>query len=94
MSLTRDEYVLDVTTEFDKQNKDYYLLFRRSAWLHPLHLENLMYIEILYQQAAVDYLEGHMYIIKPLQQLQNDKMVQNVSWIVICVIDGSIVAQS
>ena len=60
--LNRKEYIFDITTELENQQKDYYLLFQRTSWIFPLHLEqrNPMCVDVLYHQCVPDYLEGFM----------------------------------
>lgn len=61
MPLSSDEYILDVTTELLKTNQPFYLIFCRSVWHFPLKKEPTptpLYIEVLFNQVAPDYLEG------------------------------------
>lgn len=59
MPLSSDEYILDVTTELLKTNQPFYLIFCRSVWHFPLKREPVpLYIEVLFNQVAPDYLEG------------------------------------
>lgn len=61
MPLMRDEYILDVTTELLKTNQPFYLIFCRSVWHFPLKKDPTptpLYIEVLFNQVAPDYLEG------------------------------------
>jgi myosin XV len=61
MPLSSDEYILDVTTELLKTNQPFYLIFCRSVWHFPLKKEpppTPLYIEVLFNQVAPDYLEG------------------------------------
>ena len=61
MPLCSDEYILDVTTELLKTNQPFYLIFCRSIWHCPLKKNPPpapLYIEVLFNQVAPDYLEG------------------------------------
>ena len=59
MPLASDEYILDVTTELQKTNQPFYLIFCRSVWFHPLRNDSSpLYTEVLFNQIAPDYLEG------------------------------------
>lgn len=61
MPLAADEYILDVTTELLKSGQPFYLIFCRSVWHFPLKRDPTptpLYIEVLFNQVAPDYLEG------------------------------------
>uniref|UniRef100_W4VR33 Putative myosin class ii heavy chain n=1 Tax=Corethrella appendiculata TaxID=1370023 RepID=W4VR33_9DIPT len=61
MPLASDEYILDVTTELLKSGQPFYLIFCRSVWHYPLKRDPAptpLYIEVLFNQVAPDYLEG------------------------------------
>lgn len=61
MPLAADEYILDVTTELLKTAQPFYLIFCRSVWHVPLKrdpMPTLLYVEVLFNQVAPDYLEG------------------------------------
>lgn len=61
MPLAADEYILDVTTELLKSGQPFYLIFCRSVWHFPLKRDPVptpLYIEVLFNQVAPDYLEG------------------------------------
>lgn len=61
MPLAADEYILDVTTELLKSGQPFYLIFCRSVWHFPLKRDPIptpLYIEVLFNQVAPDYLEG------------------------------------
>lgn len=61
MPLASDEYILDVTTELLKSGQPFYLIFCRSVWHFPLKRDPAptpLYIEVLFNQVAPDYLEG------------------------------------
>ncbi|XP_046586212.1 unconventional myosin-XV isoform X1 [Neodiprion lecontei] len=63
MPLARDEYILDVTTELHKNHQVFYLIFCRSVWYYPLRLDAALYIEVVFNQIAPDYLEGLLLVI-------------------------------
>ncbi|XP_023218635.1 unconventional myosin-XV-like [Centruroides sculpturatus] len=73
MPLNREEYILDVTTELHKNGHIYYLIFCRSVWYYPLRLDNQLYIEVIFNQVAPDYLEG-LLIILPGEKLPDHLM--------------------
>ncbi|XP_058837161.1 unconventional myosin-XV [Topomyia yanbarensis] len=61
MPLAADEYILDVTTELLKSGQPFYLIFCRSVWHFSLKRDPAptpLYIEVLFNQVAPDYLEG------------------------------------
>lgn len=61
MPLAADEYILDVTTELLKSGQPFYLIFCRSVWHFALRRDPAptpLYIEVLFNQVAPDYLEG------------------------------------
>lgn len=61
MPLAADEYILDVTTELLKSAQPFYLIFCRSVWHFALKrdpMPTLLYVEVLFNQVAPDYLEG------------------------------------
>ncbi|XP_014089710.3 unconventional myosin-XV [Bactrocera oleae] len=61
MPLAADEYILDVTTELLKSGQPFYLIFCRSVWHFPLKRDPAptpLYVEVLFNQVAPDYLEG------------------------------------
>lgn len=61
MPLAADEYILDVTTELLKSGQPFYLIFCRSVWHFPLKRDPVptpLYVEVLFNQVAPDYLEG------------------------------------
>ncbi|XP_070500351.1 unconventional myosin-XV [Chironomus tepperi] len=61
MPLSFDDYILDVTTELLKSGQPFYLIFCRSVWHFPLKRDPAptpLYIEVLFNQVAPDYLEG------------------------------------
>ena len=71
MPLNRDEYILDVTTELLKNGQVFYLIFCRSVWFFPLRLESQLYIEVVFNQVAPDYLEG-LLLVTPQDKLPEE----------------------
>lgn len=64
MPLNRDEYILDITTELIKNHQQYFLIFCRSIWHYPLRMDSQLYIEVIFNQIAPDYLEG-LFLVLP-----------------------------
>ncbi|XP_054719085.1 unconventional myosin-XV-like [Uloborus diversus] len=64
MPLERDEYILDLVAELERNGSTYYLVFCRSVWCFPSRLDSELYIEIIFHQIIPDYLEGYL-LIKP-----------------------------
>ncbi|VDM92703.1 unnamed protein product [Litomosoides sigmodontis] len=56
--LANDEYVMDVCTELEYNQKQYFLLLKRTVWIHPLRLDNALYIDAMFFQVVPDYVEG------------------------------------
>ncbi|KAG8264185.1 Belongs to the TRAFAC class myosin-kinesin ATPase super [Homalodisca vitripennis] len=71
MPLAREEYILDVTTELHKNQQVFYLIFCRSVWHFPLRLDCQLYVQVLFNQIAPDYLEG-LLLVLPGEQLPQD----------------------
>merc|ERR1719367_2028435 len=69
--LAKDHYILDVTTELQRDGAIYYLIFCRSVWHYPLRLDNTLYIEVVFNQIAPDYLEG-LLLVMPGEQIEQD----------------------
>lgn len=74
ISLDKNEYILDVTTELARlsaieplrADQQFYLIFCRSVWHFPLKLDNSLYIEVVFNQIAPDYIEGLLLEVQPL----------------------------
>ena len=49
--------------ELQRDGAIYYLIFCRSVWYYPLRLENTLYIEVVFNQIAPDYLEGLLLVM-------------------------------
>ena len=47
----------------------------RSVWHHPLRLDNKLYIEVVFNQIAPDYLEG-LLLVMPSEQIDQDIVYQ------------------
>ncbi|KAK3909403.1 Unconventional myosin-XV [Frankliniella fusca] len=75
MPLAREEYILDVTTELHKNGQIFYLIFCRSVWHFPLRLDSHLYIEVVFNQIAPDYLEG-LLLVMPGETLQQDTIYE------------------
>ncbi|OWF46490.1 unconventional myosin-XV-like isoform X2 [Mizuhopecten yessoensis] len=57
--LKSEEYILDVTSEFIRGNKDYQLVFQRTVWFFPFReTDNIIYNELMFFQCLPDFLEG------------------------------------
>merc|ERR1719322_682686 len=69
--LTKDHYILDVTTDLQRQGAIYYLIFCRSIWHYPLRIDNTLYTEVVFNQIAPDYLEG-LLLIMPGEQIDQN----------------------
>jgi len=69
--LTKDHYILDVTTELQRDGAIYYLIFCRSIWHYPLRMDNTLYTEVVFNQIAPDYLEG-LLLIMPGEQIDQN----------------------
>jgi hypothetical protein len=78
MPLQREEYILDVTTELQKNQQVYYLIFCRSVWFFPMRLESDVYVEVVFNQIAPDYLEG-LLLVMPGQTIPQDGVVSSKS---------------
>lgn len=83
MPINRDEYILDITTELIKNGQIFYLIFCRSVWYFNLKLDSPLYIEVIFNQIAPDYLEGLLLVLSskklksnqdPENDLQNGKL--------------------
>lgn len=52
----------------------FYLIFCRSVWYFPLRLESQLYVQVLFNQIAPDYLEG-LLLVLPFGQLSQELLV-------------------
>eukprot|EP00095_Tigriopus_kingsejongensis_P010710 maker-scaffold179_size282488-snap-gene-1.20 protein:Tk10710 transcript:maker-scaffold179_size282488-snap-gene-1.20-mRNA-1 annotation:"hypothetical protein SINV_03291" len=59
------------STTLQRDGAIYYLIFCRSVWYYPLRLENQLYIEVVFNQIAPDYLEG-LLLVMPSEQIEQD----------------------
>lgn len=78
MPLSREEYILDVTTELIKNGHVFYLIFCRSVWFFPLRLDNPLYVELIFNQVAPDYLEG-LLLVQPQGRRLPDPMLGDIA---------------
>ncbi|GFQ68996.1 hypothetical protein TNCT_332501 [Trichonephila clavata] len=69
MPLEKDEYVLDLVAELEKNENIYYLVFCRSVWNFQLRLDSELYIDIIFHQIVPDYLEGYL-LVQPSHQIK------------------------
>jgi len=72
--LATDDYILDVTTELDHKQKEYFLLLKRTVWIHPIRLDNQLYIDVMFFQLVPDYLEGLLVIMQTIDTLSATMM--------------------
>lgn len=52
-------------------------IFSRSVWYYPLRLDAALYIEVVFNQIAPDYLEG-LLLVLPGEHLPQEVIVSNV----------------
>jgi myosin-15 len=57
--------------ELQRDGAIYYLIFCRSVWHYPLRLDNPLYIEVVFNQIAPDYLEG-LLLVMPGEQIDQE----------------------
>lgn len=50
--LANDEYILDISTELEHKQKEFFLLLKRTVWIHPLRLDNDLYIDVMFFQVG------------------------------------------
>uniref|UniRef100_A0A0R3S326 MyTH4 domain-containing protein n=1 Tax=Elaeophora elaphi TaxID=1147741 RepID=A0A0R3S326_9BILA len=55
--LANDEYVMDVCTELEHNQKQYFLLLKRTVWIHPLRLDNARYIDAMFFQVFLSHID-------------------------------------
>ncbi|KAE9414672.1 hypothetical protein Angca_006777 [Angiostrongylus cantonensis] len=53
-----NEYVLDICTELEHKRKQFYFLLKRCTWVHPVRLDDQVYIDVMFFQVVPDYLLG------------------------------------
>ena len=58
-------------SELQRDGAIYYLIFCRSVWHYPLRLDNPLYIEVVFNQIAPDYLEG-LLLVMPGEQIDQE----------------------
>ena len=57
--------------QFPHYDTYHHIFFSRSVWHYPLRLDNPLYIEVVFNQIAPDYLEG-LLLIMPGEQIEQD----------------------
>ncbi|XP_040563865.1 unconventional myosin-XV [Lepeophtheirus salmonis] len=78
LPLSNRHYILDLTNGLQHQNEEFYLIFCRSVWHYPLRIENQLYIEVVFNQIAPDYLEGHLIVLSK-GILTNEESVDEIA---------------
>ncbi|KAK0396293.1 hypothetical protein QR680_001659 [Steinernema hermaphroditum] len=58
--LSNDEYIMDVITELEQRTEEYFLMLKRTVWIHPLRFDNPLYIDMLFFQTVPEYLSGNL----------------------------------
>lgn len=53
-----NDYILDICTELEHQRQQFCFLLKRCTWVHPLRLDDHVYIEVMFFQVVSDYLLG------------------------------------
>ena len=69
-----------VLTDFSWCTQVYYLIFCRSVWHYPMRLDNALYIEIVFNQIAPDYLEG-LLLVMPGEQILQECVVSSLLFV-------------
>ena len=60
-----EEYVLDVTTDLQRNNVGYDLVFQRTVWYFSLRpTDNALYNELMFFQSLPDYREGLVVVLR------------------------------
>lgn len=59
---------------FSFRSQVFYLIFCRSVWYFPLRLDSQLYVQVLFNQIAPDYLEG-LLLVLPFGQLPQELLV-------------------
>eukprot|EP00096_Caligus_rogercresseyi_P003786 TRINITY_DN1738_c0_g1_i1.p1 TRINITY_DN1738_c0_g1~~TRINITY_DN1738_c0_g1_i1.p1 ORF type:complete len:676 (+),score=219.02 TRINITY_DN1738_c0_g1_i1:1582-3609(+) len=78
MPLSNRHYILDLTNGLQHQHEEFYLIFCRSVWHYPLRLDNALYVEVVFNQIAPDYLEGHL-LVMPDGALDDEELVYDIA---------------
>uniref|UniRef100_A0A0N5AY33 MyTH4 domain-containing protein n=1 Tax=Syphacia muris TaxID=451379 RepID=A0A0N5AY33_9BILA len=50
--ISNDEYILDICTSMEMNNKEYLFILKRTVWIHPLRLDNDLYIDFMFFQVS------------------------------------------
>ncbi|WKY16951.1 hypothetical protein Q1695_001507 [Nippostrongylus brasiliensis] len=53
-----DDYILDICTELEHKRQKFHFLLKRCTWVHPLRLDHMVYIDVMFFQIVPDYLQG------------------------------------
>ncbi|KAJ1345947.1 hypothetical protein KIN20_000589 [Parelaphostrongylus tenuis] len=53
-----NDYVLDICTELEHKHQQFYFLLKRCTWVHPLRMDDQVYIDVMFYQVVSDYLLG------------------------------------
>ncbi|GFR82922.1 myosin-XV, partial [Elysia marginata] len=70
--LNREDYILDLTAFYVRHGIHYNLIFQRTVWYFPLrHMDNEIFVEMMYHQCVLDYIEGFL-VIMPNGKLPRD----------------------
>ena len=72
-------------SELQRDGAIYYLIFCRSVWHYPLRLDNPLYIEVVFNQIAPDYLEG-LLLVMPGEQIDQE-VVYDIAKVT-CSVEG------
>ncbi|VDN04137.1 unnamed protein product [Thelazia callipaeda] len=60
--LANDEYIMDICTKLEHDQKQYFLLLKRTVWIHPLRLDNARYIDVMFFQDDIARLGAFLYL--------------------------------
>uniref|UniRef100_A0A1I7WYG8 MyTH4 domain-containing protein n=1 Tax=Heterorhabditis bacteriophora TaxID=37862 RepID=A0A1I7WYG8_HETBA len=66
---SNDEYILDICTELEHKKLKFYFLLKRMVWVLPLRLDNPVYIDAMFFQIVIDYLQGSFVCLQGGNQL-------------------------
>ncbi|KAI8796897.1 unconventional myosin-XV isoform X2 [Biomphalaria glabrata] len=61
--LNRSDYILDETAYHIRRQMPFDFIFQRTVWYFPLkHMNNEIYVEMMFHQSVLDYIEGFLII--------------------------------
>ncbi|KAH9502357.1 hypothetical protein Btru_073529 [Bulinus truncatus] len=61
--LNRSDYILDETAFHIRRQMPFDFIFQRTVWFFPLkHMDNEIYVEMMFHQSVLDYIEGFLVI--------------------------------